>query len=275
MTDPLDRIDVSLTRIAAALDRLSPPPAVTATATGHWFVARPHGLVAVPPPRTTPLVIFAGIDAQRAQLHENARRHAAALPAHDVLLWGARGMGKSALVRAVHADLVAGGTDSALVQFADPDLSALPALLGRLGADPRRFTVFIDDITLDCDSTIHALRSLLDGGIAERSDNVRVAVTSNRRALAPRSLAENDPISPRDTADDSLALADRFGLRLGFHVCDQADYLTMCRNHAAAHGLGFDAAAALAWAAGRGGRSGRAAWQFTVETAGAAGVVLA
>lgn len=270
MTDPL-------LRIAAALERLSPPPATADPATGHWFSWGSHGLAEVPPPPVTPLAQFAGIDGQRDALRENARRHAAGLPAHDVLLWGARGMGKSSLVRAVHAGLVAAGADAALVQVAQPDLSALPALFARLATTARRWTVFLDDLSLDGDDArVHALRSLLDGGVLARPESVRLAVTSNRRNLVPRSLAEADadPVNPRDVTDDRLALADRFGLRLGFHICDQETYLAIARGYAAAHGLAFDPAAALAWAAGRGARSGRTAWQFTVETAGAAGVRL-
>ena len=272
MTDPLHRIADALERLAAPAVSPGSDPA-----TGGWFCWQDRSLAAVPPPRLTPLALYAGVDAQKSQLHENARRHAAGLPAHDVLLWGARGMGKSSLVRAVHGALIAGGADIALVQLAAPDLADLSRLFERLAACPRRFTVFLDDLTLDGDGgQVHALRSLLDGGVMARPDHVRLVVTSNRRNLAPRghATADHDAINPRDAADDQLALADRFGLRLGFHACDQADYLTICANYAAAHGLGFDPAAALAWAAGRGARSGRVAWQFTIETAGAAGLSL-
>ncbi len=267
-----------LLRIAAALERLSPPPTSADPTAGHWFVWSARGLEAVPPPRRNPLSLYAGVDAQREQLHENARRHGAGLPAHDVLLWGARGMGKSSLVRAVHAQLVTDGTDVALVQVGQPDLDGLPALFTQLAGVARRFTVFLDDLSLDGDDgQVHALRSLLDGGVMARPDHLRLAVTSNRRNLVPRSMSENDhdAINPRDTADDKLALADRFGLRLGFHACDQPTYLAICENYARALGLPFDAQAALTWAAGRGARSGRVAWQFTVETAGAAGVAIA
>jgi predicted AAA+ superfamily ATPase len=261
-----------LVRVADALERLSPLPAHADPAVGHWFVWSGAGLADVPRPRTTPLALYAGVDAQRGSLAENARRHATGLPAHDVLLWGARGMGKSSLVRAVHTGLVDGGADVALVQLAQPDLPQLPGLFRRLADVPRRFTVFLDDLSLDGDDgRVHALRSLLDGGVMARPDHVRMVVTSNRRNLVPRNQSDTDPTNPRDAADDQLALADRFGLRLGFHACDQADYLAMCSNYAGAYGLDFDAATALAWAAGRGARSGRVAWQFTVETAGAQG----
>lgn len=278
MTEPQPH---DIARIAAALERLSPPRVSADPAHGHWFVWSAAGLAAVPPPRRTPLALYAGVDAQRAALFENSRRHAAGLPAHDVLLWGARGMGKSSLVRAVHAALLADGHDLALVQVAQPDLASLPQLFTRLAAVQRRFTVFLDDLSLDGNAAsnageVHALRSLLDGGVMARPDHLRLAVTSNRRNLVPRSMSEQDAdaVNPRDVSDDRLALADRFGLRLGFHACDQPVYLAICENYARAFGLQFDAAAALAWAMGRGARSGRVAWQFTVETAGAAGVTI-
>jgi uncharacterized protein len=276
MTDPMTRIALAIERLA---DRISPPATTTDPATGTWFVWHTPGLEAVPVPRTTPLALYAGVDAQQAQLLENARRHALGLPAHDVLLWGARGMGKSSLVRAVHATL-ARDHDVALVQVTQSDLGDLPALFRQLAPVPRRFTIFLDDVSLDGDdatgaATIHALRSLLDGGVMARPDNVRLAVTSNRRNLVPSQFADTSAVNPRDNADDRLALADRFGLRLGFHACDQDNYLAICANYASAHGLAFDPAAALAWAAGRGARSGRVAWQFTVEAAGAQGIRLA
>jgi predicted AAA+ superfamily ATPase len=272
MTDPMTRIATALERLA---DRLAPAPPVADPAKGHWFVWHDGGLAPVPAPCTNPLGLYAGVDAQKADLLENARRHALGLPAHDVLLWGARGMGKSSLVRAVHA-VLAGDHDVALVQVTQDHLAALPALFRLLAPVPRRFTIFLDDVSLDGDdaagaATIHALRSLLDGGVMARPDNVRISVTSNRRNLVPSQFADTNAVNPRDNADDRLALADRFGLRLGFHGCDQDIYLAICANYAAAHGLAFDPAAALAWAAGRGARSGRVAWQFTVEQAGAAG----
>lgn len=267
-----------LPRIAAALERLSPPPPPAADpAQGHWFGFTGDVLMALPPARTTPLTLYRGVEAQAQALRENARRHARRLPAHDVLLWGARGMGKSSLARSVIADLVGDGHDIALVQVMLPALASLPALFRLLAGVDRAFLVFLDDVSLGADAgEVHALRSLLDGGVQARPDDVRLVVTSNRRHLVPRALTENegDAINPRDAADDHLALADRFGLRLGFHACGQEEYLAICAAYAAHHGLAFDPAAALAWAAGRGARSGRVAWQFTVEQAGAQGVRL-
>jgi uncharacterized protein len=271
--------DAIFLRIAAALERLAPAPAAPANpGVGHWFgwdgAENSGGLTALPPARTTPLALYHGVEAQAAQCHENSRRHAQRLPAHDVLLWGARGMGKSSLARSVVADLVASGHDIALVQVMLPALATLPALFRTLAEANRPFLIFLDDVSLGADAAeVHALRSLLDGGVQARPDHVRLIVTSNRRHLVPRSLSENesDAINPRDAADDHLALADRFGLRLGFHPCDQETYLAICAGYAAAYGLAFDRAVALAWSAGRGARSGRVAWQFTVEQAGAQG----
>ena len=275
----MDIQDAILTRIAAALDRLAPPPPLPADPTaGHWFGWDGSSLAALPPARAARLALYRGVEPQAAALLENSRRHALGLPAHDVLLWGARGMGKSSLARSVVGELAAAGHDIALVQVMLPALPTLPALFRSLAGCDRAFLIFLDDVSLGADAgEVHALRSLLDGGVQARPDRVRLIVTSNRRHLVPRSLAENDgadgmgAINPRDAADDHLALADRFGLRLGFHACDQATYLAICAGYAEAYGLRYDPAAALQWAAGRGARSGRVAWQFTVEQAGAQG----
>ncbi len=268
-----------LERIAAALERRAPPGVAAASpAQGHWFGWTDTGLAALPPARTTPLALYQGVAVQAATLLENSRRHAMGLPAHDVLLWGARGMGKSSLARSVVADLLAQGHDLALVQVMLPALASLPALFAALAMAERPFLVFLDDVSLGADAAeVHALRSLLDGGVQARPDHVRLIVTSNRRHLVPRRLAENegDAINPRDVAADHLALSDRFGMRLGFHPCDQDEYLAMCAAYARQHGLAFDPPAALAWAVARGARSGRVAWQYTVEQAGAQGVKLA
>ena len=267
MTDEL------LARIAAALERLAPAPPPTADlATGDAFVWSAAGLRAVTAARAQPLSAFVGVDAQRDALSENSRRHARGLPAHDVLLWGARGMGKSSLVKSVAATLRADGDDIALIQVARDDIATLPALFETLAGTPRRAMIFADDLSFEADETQYkALRSVLDGGIAARPDNARLIVTSNRRHLVPRGHAENDAVNPRDVLDDRLALADRFGLSLGFHNADQETYLAIVAGYAAAHGLAADPHAALAWAVQRGHRSGRVAWQFIEELAGAAG----
>ncbi len=284
----MNETEAALSRIAAAVQALAaglaPPAAEGADPHhGNWFVWSEGALRQVPRPRTTALDLFQGVDVQRAALVENVRRHGAGLPAHDVLLWGARGMGKSSLVRAVHAAASdASPGPVALVQVARGDVAGLARLFERLAGVDRPFTVFLDDLAFDgAGAEVHALRALLDGGIEARPEQVRLMVTSNRRHLLPSTLAPagtedaNPPdANPRDTRDDQLALADRFGLRLGFHNCDQPTYLAMCAGYAQAHGLAFDPAAALAFAAGRGARSGRVAWHFIVEAAGAQGVML-
>lgn len=261
-----------LTRIAAALERLAPKPAPPVDLSGNSFVWRDQALTPVAAADPQPLSVYAGVDAQRDTLLENTRRHARGLPAHDVLLWGARGMGKSSLVKSVAAAVRADGHDLMLIQVGRDDIAALGGLFDAIPGN-RRALVFADDLSFEADETQYkALRSVLDGGIAARPDGVRLVVTSNRRHLVPRSHGEDEnAINPRDVLDDRLALADRFGLSLGFHNCDQATYLAIVARYAAAHGLAFDAPAALAWATGRGHRSGRVAWQFTQEIAGAAG----
>lgn len=274
MTNPTD----PLIRIAEALERVA-PPALPPTNWGASpaYVWSGDSVLAVPSLQAVPLDRLRGIDAQKAGFAENARRHAAGLPAHDVLLWGSRGMGKSALVKAAVADIQASGGSLALVQVggeADA-LSGLPRLFSQLGDTDRRFLVFIDDIGFDgpeASSAARALRSLLEGGAMARPANVRLAVTSNRRAIVERHMAEqDDPINPRDAVDDRLALADRFGLSLGFPACDQNAYLDIISGYAKAYGLDFDPEDALLWARQRGSRSGRIAWHYVTELAGRAG----
>lgn len=262
----------TLTRIADALDRIAPPAARPADpAVGGAFVFDRGILRAVVPPPAQPLARFIGIDAQRDALLANLRRHADGAAAHDVLLWGARGMGKSSLVRSVHATL----SGLALIQVARDDLDGLPQLFRLLADTARRFVIYADDVSFEVDERHYkALRSILDGGIEARPDNVRLVVTSNRRHLVAREHADAEAasaVNARDVLDDRLALADRFGLSLGFHNADQADYLAMVAGYAAAHGLAFAEADALAWAGGRGHRSGRVAWQFVTDLAGRAG----
>ncbi len=224
------------------------------------------------------LDLLRGVGAQKAIVAANILRHANAHAAHDMLLWGARGMGKSALVRtavvAAQAELPG---KLALVQIAPDALTSLSRLFLALGAAPRQFFVYIDDLGFeDGDSAgPRALRSWLEGGVEARPGNVRLAVTSNRRAIVPRHLSEqDDPINPRDALDDKLALADRFGLSIGFHACSQDDYLSIVGGYCAAHGLEWDAGDALEWSKRRGARSGRVAWQFVTELAGRAGTAI-
>lgn len=264
-----------LARIATALERLAPP----ATDPVDWLAAPAYvwnGTArAVAQLIAPPLALLQGIDAQKEGVVGNVGRLAAGHAAHDMLLWGSRGMGKSALLRAavLEAQQAEPGR-IALVQVAPEALGSLSALFGELAGRDRSFLVFIDDLGFeDGDSTgPRALRSWLEGGIEARPGNVRIAVTSNRRAIVPRHLSEqDDPINPRDAVDDRLALADRFGLSIGFHNCSQDDYLAIIAGYCAAYGLDWDQGEALEWSKRRGARSGRVAWQFVTELAGRAG----
>ena len=274
MTDHSRDISATLLRIADALDRLAPaPPAPADPAGDPAFVWSGTALRGVEWPTAMPLDLLLGIDAQKAAVLDNSRRHAKGLPAHDILLWGSRGMGKSALVKAVHAELA--DPRLALVEIARDDFATLPALFAILRAVDRRFLLFIDDLSFESgEHEYKALRSLLEGGIEARPDNCRLYVTSNRRHLVPRDIAENEAataINPRDVVDDRLALADRFGLSLGFHACDQPTYLAIVSGYAERFGLKFENPDALTWAVTRGSRSGRVAWQYVQEVAGRAG----
>jgi predicted AAA+ superfamily ATPase len=272
MTDASD----PLSRIAEALQRLAPAQ----RASTDWLSAPAYlwtGREGRPIERieSQPLALLKGIDRQKAALCENVARLAAGHAAHDMLLWGARGMGKSALVRAaVQAAQQGTAGRLALVQAGTDSLDTLPELFAQLGNAPRNFLVYIDDLGFaddDTDGPRH-LRSWLEGGIEARPANVRLAVTSNRRAILPRQASEqDDPLNPRDAVDDRLALADRFGLALGFHACSQDEYLAIVRGYAEEHGLVWEEADAVEWAKRRGARSGRVAWHYVVELAGRAG----
>jgi hypothetical protein len=240
-----------------------------------WDQAAARAVARIEAPR---LELLRGIDRQKAAAAENVLRLARGHAAHDMLLWGARGMGKSALVRsAVLAAQEAEPGRIALVQVATDAVASLSALFIALAQQERRFVVFIDDLGFapgDAMGPRH-LRSWLDGGVEARPGNVRLAVTSNRRAILAREASEQgDPLNPRDAVDDQLALADRFGLSLGFHACSQDEYLAIVRGYAEEHGLEWNEAEALEWAKRRGARSGRVAWHFIVELAGRAGQAL-
>jgi hypothetical protein len=264
-----------LARIAEALERLAPPSAETdwlAHPAYVWDGTAARALDAIEAPK---LELLGGIEAQKARVTENISRLSKTYAAHDMLLWGARGMGKSALVRAAVAAAQRDDPASiALVQVATDALASLSALFTILGRMDRNYLIFIDDLGYspdDPDGPRH-LRSWLEGGIEARPANVRLAVTSNRRAILPRDASEqDDPLNPRDAVDDKLALADRFGLSLGFHNCNQDDYLAIIAGYAKAHGLAWEEREALEWAKRRGTRSGRTAWQFVTELAGKSG----
>lgn len=267
MSDPLDRI-------AAALERMAPPsPPSADPKSGPAYLWR--GGVLTEARHFTPmsLDLLTGIDAQKAILLDNARRLARGHAAHDVLLWGAKGTGKSASVKSAVGAVRAEGLDLALVDVGPDQLESLPLLFEQLADVDRAFILFIDDIGFEAGGPeTRALRSLLEGGAEARPNNARLHVTSNRRHIVARDIAEQDSaINPRDVIDDRLALADRFGLTLGFHVIDQETYLTMIERYAATYDLSFDPRDALEWATRRGARSGRVAWHYMMELAGRAG----
>ena len=263
----------TLHRIAAALERIAPPPPAAADPLAHpAYVWRDDVLVAARAFRPLPLDRLAAVDPQKQALVANLRRLAAGAAAQDVLLWGARGTGKSALVKAATGAVQAAGGALALVEVPADRLHALPRLFDTIADVPRAFALFVDDLGLDAAGDARALRSLLEGGAEARPDNARLIVTANRRHLVPRHHpADAAAVNPRDAADDELALADRFGLSLGFHAVDQDAYLAIVRGYALAHDLPFDAGEAVQWATRRGSRSGRVAWQYMVELAGRAG----
>lgn len=268
-----------LARIAGALERLAPIEPEPTDWLSHpayvWDSGKARAVTQIHAP---PLALLRGIDAQKAVVAENITRLAAGYAAHDMLLWGSRGMGKSALLRS--AILAVQGSEQALValvQVAPDALSSLAGLFSAVGTIDRRFLVFIDDLGFeDGDSSgPRALRSWLEGGVEARPGNVRLAVTSNRRAIVARHLSEqDDPINPRDAVDDRLALADRFGLSIGFHNCSQDDYLAIIAGYAEAYRLAWLESEALEWSKRRGARSGRVAWQFVNELAGRAGAAI-
>lgn len=265
-------------RIAAALERLAHPvtlPQDWLSAPAYvWDGERGHPVDAFD---ALPLQTLCGIDAQKAAFSENVSRLAHGAAAHDTLLWGARGMGKSALVRAAVADAQAQDTGAiALVQISASALVTVPDLLAQLDELERSFLLFIDDLGFgeDQKSEMLSIRSLLDGGVVPRPSHVRLAVTSNRRAIIERDANEADALHERDARDDALALADRFGLTLGFHPCDRETYLEIVRAYTQPLGLDVGDEEALAFAIARGNRSGRTAFQFATELAGRAGLSL-
>ena len=278
----------TLTRIAEALERLAPPPAGAADlANSDAFVWQAGSSTLQPVPRVNrvAMALLTGIDRVRDQLAENTERFAKGLPANNALLWGARGMGKSSLVKAVHADVNAGpgAGKLKLVEIHREDIESLPQLMGLLRPAPYRFIVFCDDLSFDGgDTSYKSLKAVLDGGIEGRPDNVLFYATSNRRHLLPRDMMENEratAINPGEAVEEKVSLSDRFGLWLGFHKCSQDEYLAMVLGYCDHFGLGGDRDAieheALEWATTRGSRSGRTAWQFIQDIAGRQGVATA
>ncbi|MGE0775759.1 MAG: ATP-binding protein [Sphingomonadaceae bacterium] len=266
--------DAILQRIADALDRIAPPPPIFADPlASSAYVWRGGGLVATRAFAPLQLDLLTGVDPQKEAVLENSRRLARGHPAHDILLWGSRGAGKSALVKSAVGALQGEGVAIALIEVAGDHLETLPTLFAQIADVPRSFILFIDDLGFaEGSEAPRLLRSMLEGGAEARPANARLYVTANRRHIVPRDLKEQDsPINPRDVIDDKLALSDRFGLSLGFHVCDQPTYVAMVENYADRFGLVVDPQEAVSWATQRGSRSGRVAWQYIVEVAGRQG----
>jgi uncharacterized protein len=279
-TDALDL----LTRIADALERLAPPPAAAADLTRADAFVWHASSAALSPVRRVSRVdisLLKGVDRQKAILVENTLRFGRGLPANNVMLWGARGMGKSSLVKAAHA--VANQQISGrlvLIEILREDIGTLQELLNMLRGETHRCLILCDDLSFEHgDADYKALKSVLDGGIEGRPHNVLFYATSNRRHLMPRDMVDNErstAISPNESTEERVSLSDRFGLWLGFHNCDQPTFLAMVDGYAADIGLPIPTtelhAEAVEWSVGRGARSGRVAWQFIQEMAGRLGV---
>ena len=281
---------VYLERLAAALERLAPPAAGKfdfSQAEAFVWQTSPEAFLPVPQVNRQPLALLKGIDRAAQQLLDNTRRFAQGLPANNALLWGARGMGKSSLVKAAQAEVRRtlslgrgkGTPDLKLVEIHREDIASLPQCLAHLRAASERFIVFCDDLSFDKDDTSYkSLKAVLEGGIEGRRDNVVFYATSNRRHLMPRDMMENErstAINPSEAVEEKVSLSDRFGLWLGFHNATQDEYLEMVRSYAAHHQLKVDPAElkreALEWSITRGARSGRVAWQFIQDLAGRLG----
>ncbi|MCS6778960.1 MAG: ATP-binding protein [Geminicoccaceae bacterium] len=275
-----------LARIAAALERLAPPPPppIDLGAADAFVFENGDRLRPVAKVARVELELLCGIDRVAAILLDNTRRFAKGLPANNALLWGARGMGKSSLVKAVHAQVNAEGLGPVvLVEIHREDIESLPRLLHILAASAKRCIIFCDDLSFDQDDTSYkSLKAVLEGGIEGRPANVLFYATSNRRHLMPRQMIENErstAINPSEAVEEKVSLSDRFGLWLGFHPCSQETYLEMVERYVRRFGLPVEPERwrreALEWATTRGARSGRVAFQFVQDLAGRLGVPLA
>ena len=272
-----------LARIADALDRLAPPPPPAAEVTAHdAYVWHPERTALEPVNQVSRVAIglLQGVERQKEILTENTLRFARGLPANNAMLWGARGMGKSSLVKAAHATAnreIPGSL--ALIEIHREDIATLPALLDILRGKPRQCLILCDDLSFEReDADYKALKSVLDGGIKGRPDNVLFYATSNRRHLMPRDMIENErstAIHASEATEEKVSLSDRFGIWLGFHNCDQQTFFAMIEGYAKAFTLDVDAetlhAEAVEWSVTRGARSGRVAWQFICDLAGRLG----
>jgi predicted AAA+ superfamily ATPase len=276
--------EAALERIAAALERMSPAPGAApdlGAADAFVWLTGPDRLVPVPAVARVEIGLLVGIGRARDTLLANTVQFAKGYPANNVLLWGARGMGKSSLVKAAHAEAAKGVPGVLkLVEIHREDLPSIGRLLGLLRGSGRRFILFCDDLSFDRDDSHYkSLKAVLDGGIEGRPENVVLYATSNRRHLMPREMIENERqagINPSEAVEEKVSLSDRFGLWLGFHPCSQDDYLAMIRGYCDAYGIDIDdptlRAEAIEWQQSRGSRSGRVAWQYVTDLAGRRGV---
>ena len=272
----------ALQRIAEALERLAPVPLAAPDMSGEAFAwhTAPDRLEPVSHVARVDIGLLIGVDRSRDTLLANTRHFAAGLPANNALLWGARGMGKSSLVKAVHASIRAEGHDLKIVELSREDLPSVQRLLATLRRSGARFILFCDDLSFAQDDQHYkSLKAVLDGGIEGRPENVLFYATSNRRHLMPREMIDNERqsgINPGEAVEEKVSLSDRFGLWLGFHPCSQDDYLAMIRGYMAANGVNLPEdqlwAEAIEWQATRGARSGRVAWQFFCDLAARHGV---
>jgi hypothetical protein len=285
MEKTIEALNSKLDLLIAAVARLAPPSAPETdidTADCYVWAADPGYLEPVHRVNRVDIGLIKGVDRVRDILVDNTERFASGLPANNVLLWGARGMGKSSLIKAAHATINASGKTTAplkLIEIHREDIDTLPKLMNLLKAAPYRFILFCDDLSFDHDDTSYkSLKAALEGGVEGRPGNVIFYATSNRRHLLPRDMIDNErstAINPSEAVEEKVSLSDRFGLWLGFHKCSQDEYLDMVNGYARYHGFDGDPetlrAEALEWATTRGSRSGRVAWQFIQDLAGRLG----
>ncbi len=281
----LELLAPMLTRMAEALERIAPSyqfPDNLEDAQGYIWEAQLRKLQKIDEIERLPLSCLEGIEQQKQQLLENSRAFAKGLRANNALLWGARGTGKSSLLKAVHGALLSEGLDCAIVEVQREDIQDLPYIMQVLKQSNRRFILFCDDLAFEeADSSYKSLKAVLEGGLSGRPDNIVFYATSNRRHLMPRHMIDNErgsAINPSEAIEEKISLSDRFGLWIGFHSVDQETYLTMIETYVAFYKLPVELeqvkSEALTWCIGRGHRSGRSAYQFIIHLAGKLGITL-
>ena len=281
----LELLAPMLTRMAEALERIAPSyqfPENLEDAQGYIWEAQLRKLQKIEEIERLPLSCLEGIEQQKQQLLENSRAFAKGLRANNALLWGARGTGKSSLLKAVHGALLSEGLDCAIVEVQREDIQDLPYIMQVLKQSNRRFILFCDDLAFEeADSSYKSLKAVLEGGLSGRPDNIVFYATSNRRHLMPRQMIDNErgsAINPSEAIEEKISLSDRFGLWIGFHSVDQETYLTMIETYVAFYKLPVELeqvkSEALTWCIGRGHRSGRTAYQFIIHLAGKLGITL-